>query len=44
MIRVPNVKAITTESRIAETIPIARPVLMKWFRSPMPRAPSLEIL
>ena len=41
---VPQVKAMTTERRIAETIPMAREVLMYSPRAPMPSAGSFEIL
>ena len=41
---VPQVKAMTTESRIAETIPIAREVLMNSPRAEVPSAGSFAIL
>ena len=41
---VPQVKAMTTDSRIAETIPMAREVLMKCPSEPTPSAGSFEIL
>ena len=44
MTNVPQVKAMTTERRIAETIPIAREVLMYCPREVTPCAGSFEIL
>ena len=41
---VPQVKAMTTESRIAETIPMARDVLMNSPSAEVPSAGSFEIL
>ena len=44
MTSVPQVKAITTDSRMAETIPMAREVLMYCPSEETPCAGSLEIL
>ena len=44
MTSVPQVKAITTDSRMAETMPMAREVLMYCPRADTPCSGSFEIL